>query len=574
MSIIHLNQIKTHLYKLFETEIDMSDIKAGGKNYEDFFLTRALAAYSIHFLSNASPTDSAKAVTDGGNDNGLDAVYYDQNEKRLYIVQSKWIKSGKGEPSNGDIKKFLAGVTHLFNLRFDLFNEKVQRFKEDIIAAVTDPNSKYTLVVVYTGINGLAIHSSRDINELINDLNDASDIVEACILKQTDLHTSLTIGLEGEPIDLDITLQSWGKVQEPYLAYYGQVGANQIADWWNKYHTRLFSKNIRSILGDTEINNEIRETLGQDSKNFWYFNNGITLVATKIKKTMEYGSNTDIGTIHCDKVSIVNGAQTVGTIGRFASNPLSNVDNVYIPFRIISLEGSPTNFGKAITRANNRQNKIENRDFAALDPEQIRIKTELAIDGITYQVIRSEKFEAAEDSFDVVESTIALACASGDGQIVVQLKREIGKLWEDTENVPYRTLFNPSISGMFVWRCVKIQRCIDQELYDLQANSSEQESGIIIHGNRLLAALIFNRLKPKKFKDPDYSIDMLLQSKEIRSLAKEYSNRVCATIYSKYKNAIIPTLFKNRTKCEDLLKTCLENQGGKLTTQLEFDLFR
>src|SRR5687767_5345298 len=126
MSIIHVNQIKSQVKKLFDNLIDLTDVAtASAEMKEDFFLTRGLAAYAIHFLSDATPGEAAEAVTDGGEDNGLDAVHYDAPNKRLYLVQSKWIKDGSGEPPNGDVKKFLGGVQDLFNMQFDRFNTKV-----------------------------------------------------------------------------------------------------------------------------------------------------------------------------------------------------------------------------------------------------------------------------------------------------------------------------------------------------------------------------------------------------------------------------------------------------------------
>jgi hypothetical protein len=99
MSIIHVNQIKTHVKRIFDGHIDLQDVaNAAPEMKEDFFYTRALAAYAIHFLSGAQPSVAAKAVTDGGGDNGIDAIYFDESNRRLYLVQSKWIKSGTGEP--------------------------------------------------------------------------------------------------------------------------------------------------------------------------------------------------------------------------------------------------------------------------------------------------------------------------------------------------------------------------------------------------------------------------------------------------------------------------------------------
>ena len=47
---------------------------------------------------------AAQTITDGHDDNGVDAIHRDAG----YLVQSKWIHSGTGEPENGDIKSLWA----------------------------------------------------------------------------------------------------------------------------------------------------------------------------------------------------------------------------------------------------------------------------------------------------------------------------------------------------------------------------------------------------------------------------------------------------------------------------------
>ena len=133
MSIIHLNQIKNQINTLFEGKIDLCDVT--DPNPENYFLTRALSAYSIHYLAQAELDEAAAAVTDGGNDNGLDAIHYDARERRLYLVQSKWIHSGNGEPENGDVKKFIAGIHDLCNLAIRKVNEEKRQEKKRFSAS-------------------------------------------------------------------------------------------------------------------------------------------------------------------------------------------------------------------------------------------------------------------------------------------------------------------------------------------------------------------------------------------------------------------------------------------------------
>jgi len=74
MSILHVNHIRTHISRLFDGVIDMSDAGNPGPDYDNRFLTRALAAYAVHYLSGADPTSAAQSITDGGDDNGIDAI--------------------------------------------------------------------------------------------------------------------------------------------------------------------------------------------------------------------------------------------------------------------------------------------------------------------------------------------------------------------------------------------------------------------------------------------------------------------------------------------------------------------
>jgi hypothetical protein len=552
MSIIHVNQIKSHIERLFSSLIDLADVeKADPHTKEAFLLTRSLAAYAIHHLSGATLEVAAAAVTDGGDDNGIDAIYHDESNKRLYFVQSKWIRNGSGEPDNGDVKKFLAGVRDLFNLEFDRFNSKVRSKQTSILAALNDPATRYEVVLVYTGHNGPAPHSKRDLSDLATEMNDTSEVLFITVLNQSDLHNSLVAGVSGEPINLEIGIKSWGRKEAPYNAYYGQLSGAVVASWWRTYRTRLFARNLRSMLGETEVNAEMRQTLEQRPDDFWYFNNGITIVARRAQRAMAGGGSHDFAIFHCDDISVVNGAQTVGAIGKLAEGNNQSLDNVFVPVRII-IRGEDQNFGDEVTRANNRQNRIENRDFAVLDPEQNRIRRELAVDSIEYQLARSENVSRSDTAFDLVEATAALACASAKPRLAVQAKREIGKFWEDITKAPYKELFGPAVSGPQVWHAVQIVRRIEKALHsrDQRPGSHQKHCVIAIHGNRLIAALVFAFLPAPAVAAASTNLDAGGSEQTIIILVDQILDALISLIGQHFGNPIIPTLFKNLTKCE------------------------
>ena len=553
MSIIHVNQIKSQVTKIFADLVDLTDlVNPSEGSRENFLLTRSLVAYAIHYLSEATPEDAALAVTDAGNDNGVDAIYFDEPNKRLYLAQAKWIKNGIGEPENGDMKKFVAGVRDLFNLRFDRFNSKIKNKEGMITTALNDPLTRYEIVVVHTGASKLAEPSTRDLEDLAAEFNDVSEVLYTTVLNQAELHKSLTASVAGEPINLQIGLKSWGRKESPHEAFYGQVSADQVASWWTQFRHRLFARNLRGTLGETDVNVEMRQTLEQTPSDFWYFNNGITLVARSAKRPMVGGAGTDFSTFHCEDISVVNGAQTVSTIGKFGDANPSKLEDISLHLRII-VRGENQTFADDVTRTNNRQNRIENRDFVTIDPEQSRIRVELAIDGIDYQMMRSDSTTRSDSAFDLVEATTALACASGTIRLPVQLKREIGKLWDDIKKTPYKEIFNPSVPGLYVWRCVKIQRRIDKAMESFCKRADAYGNyGLTIHGNRLIAALVFEALPVGDFKNPSFDPESAMSEELLTNLVDRRIEVLSNLLEQHYPNSIIPTLFKNLNKCEHL----------------------
>jgi hypothetical protein len=559
MSEIHVQHIKSRLEGDFSNSIDLSDIKAEGRDKLNFFLTRALAAYAIQNHSRCSVSIAADSITDGSGDNGIDAVHYDTSASTFYIVQSKWIHKGTGEPENGDVKKFIAGIKDLVNFKFERFNDKINKKESIIRSAICDSKTKYQIIITYTGINELAEPSRRDFTDLLTEYNDAGDIVFLSVFNQTRIHRSLvTSADEKQPIDQLIQLKQFGKVHEPFVGYYGQVNGVEIYGWWDKYKKQLFTKNIRGGLGDTEVNAEIINTLDVSPELFWFFNNGITLVCDSVTKNMVGGGSNDLGQFDCRNISIVNGAQTVTTIGKFGEQDHARLNSVFVPVRIIELLNADERLGQRITKANNTQNRVENRDFVMFDPEQTRIREELLIDNVDYRINRGEYEMDTNVSFDLIESTIALACASGHINIVVQLKREIGKLWENLDKPPYKQLFNPTVSGRYVNNCVRTQRIIDIAIKNVEARTlSGRDQSLLIHGNRILASLVFRTIMKKEFRTETFNFNNnILLGRMEDKLLKFYG--ILKQIFdTDYEAAIVPTFFKNLSKCEDLYQKIL-----------------
>ncbi len=558
MSILHVNQIARKVTELFSSFIDKSDLKSTDKDFETKVQTRCLAAYAVYSHTGCSIEEAAKSVVDGPDDNGIDAIYHSASLKEMVIVQSKWIKDGSGEPESGDIAKYCKGIEDLFNLNFERFNLKINKLQSVIENALSNFDTRYVFIVIYTGDKGLAIHSQRLIDDLVLKLNDAGEgVIENLVsfkkLDQGRIYSLLSKGLFNDPIDIEIGLYQWGKVAEPYGAYYGFISGEEIYNLWTAYGRKLFNKNIRNVLGKTEVNDELILTLRESPEKFWYFNNGITITAEKIEKSMVGGSKRELGNFKLNGASIVNGAQTVSSIGSSGDRFFENLKKVYVLTRIISLENTPTEFGNQVTKANNRQNRIENRDFVSQDIEQIRIKEELAHDGISYNIVRSDSFTSSSKSFDIEEATIALACASDEIGLPVQAKREVGKFYENLNKGIYKQIFNPRTSGRYVYNTILLNREIDKAILS-KINSlgkkSGKEYGILVHGNRFLSFLIQSKISIPK----DNFIN--LNPESIRTILDESLTKLKEIVSTDYPDNVLGTLFKNKSKCEAIFEKC------------------
>jgi len=121
-------------------------------------------------------------------------------------------------------------------------------------------------------------------------------------------------------------------------------------------------------------------------------------------------------------------------------------------------------------------------------------------------------------------------------------------------------LFNPSVSGMYIWRCVRVQRKIDKELEKISKDSSlsGRDAGIAIHGNRLIAAMVFLKMESKKFSDFSFDYDAITADVNITNFTNQYFTILKDFIELQYENAIIPTLFKNLSKCKNLFQICTD----------------
>jgi len=554
-----VQRLAAFLDKTFNGLIDMSDRQdRSDSDQRAQFLSRALAAWCVKYLAGTDPNTAGAAVTDDYQDGGIDALYFDQLSDTLIFVQTTFSPDGK--PINGGATaQFVDGVRDILAVKLDRFNQKFQKREAEIRGALYKP-LQILLVTAHTSTQPFATQARQKIGDLIDELNVSGPIAAAEYFDQARLYRAITSDSEGAKIKLEIPLRDWGQIDKPFLAFYGRVHVAEVAKWWHDYNRALCSRNLRHLLPSSEVNNALEITLKNDAENFWYFNNGITVVCDSIDKAIYGAPKRDVGLFKCEGVSIVNGAQTVGTIGTTLADPkLAEEQSAWIQIRIISLDKAPIDFDRRITRATNFQNAVRGRDFAAMDPIQRRLASEFALDRQTYAYKSGEADPQGDQGCSITEATQALACGQETVDLAVQVKREIGSIWSNIDGAPYLDLFNDSLTNQKVWRAVRVMRSVDSTLQLLRASELPRADMIGIHMNRVILHLVFQDPRIKSINHDDAEAAPLLN--EAVQATERAFKAVASYLQTNHPNEYLASLCKNRPKCAALVSAIKANMS-------------
>jgi hypothetical protein len=328
-----------------------------------------------------------------------------------------------------------------------------------------------------------------------------------------------------------------------------QIDGAQLKSWWRQFGKRAVAANIRHSLGATDVNNEVRTTATNAPDKFWYFNNGITLVADEAIRAPANAASRASVIFSFRGASIVNGAQTVSSLAK-VENEMS-LGNVRVPIRVILLKSAPQGFGHEVTRTNNLQNRVEYRDFVAQDPQQKRLREEMAIEGIDYQYVRSDETTSSPKACELIEVLTAIACASGDVSLAVQVKTGIGRFFADLSKAPYKTIFNPSLSGAKAFNAVVVLREIERWIDEKKSALSKKSGptwGVLVHGNRVLTAVIFSRLGVDVLAQPIAAFHQTAATLKIGDHCEKACTSMVSTVQKYFPGRFLAVLFKSPTQ--------------------------
>jgi len=482
---------------------------------EQNFLSRALAAYAIHRLTGCSLVDAAAALVDGGGDGGIDAIYYSPANNTLWVVQSKYVADGRGQPSLGDVGKYKAGLENLLQGKLEAFlaNEAWKAVIPKVVQHLMTEGLRVKAVLVYSGIVLVEEDRLRMFDDLKNRFSQDDDYLELRTCNLTTVHEWVR-GADDqsgvEKVELEILNPGW--VRTPYETIYGLVRLADIAKLQHEHGQRLITANIRRYKGETDVNNSILQTLKVEPGFFFYLNNGLTAYCDKFSVDNRDRAEASLKRITAHGFSIVNGAQTLGSIQASCPTGPTNAPEGYAFIKVVSLEKCEDNIGfaKRITKSTNLQNRIQPRDFVALDDQHERIASQLAIDKVYYHYKSGADVPDSDDrNFDISDAATALACSQQDKEcgLIATLVGDRAALWSDDkvyireeDTAPTLTrcefLFSGSTSARTVWRAVQTRQIVIERIVASAKAESGVRSDFFRYGRWLVLNLVFLRLRP------------------------------------------------------------------------------
>jgi hypothetical protein len=566
---LHIRQIQKYLKDNFFEAIKLTIEEENRKpqEIEQLKFSRSLVGMSICMNSELMPHESVNYITDGFGDDGIDGIYYDNAEKCLYLIQSKFSYKGEGSLDLGDAHKYLAGVRNLISgNKFQDFNERIRERGAEIEKYLMDIQTRFVLTIIVSGNQVCTGDVKKLLEGFCEENNELSDSFSLIILNNQDLYNFIASGVAGKPIDSQVALYQWSHVSEPLKSYYGQIAGSDLGKLFESYGRNLFAPNIRVYLGGTEVNEGIIETIENNPTKFWYYNNGITLLCDSIDKKPIGGLSAQTGIFDCKNIRIVNGAQTVGSIAKALKLHPENTEIIRVWIRIVEVSEQDVDESRKITRTNNTQNRIDSRDFVSLDPQQKRIHDDLLVERIMYRYKSGETVDPDVEGFDLNDATVARACVQSEISYAVQAKREISKLWGDIEKAPYKILFNGTLQGTkLVWE-VRIQRLIDKLIIGKQKDVEGRDRLLVTHGNRFLLFMVFRSL------DEQNRLYQAIDEESLTAIFESSFRHLKASIDKLHNDAVLGSLFKNLSKCKHVFDDITQTKNIEPFMNLLFQI--
>ena len=373
-------------------------------------------------------------IVDGQYDGGVDALLLDPNseEENLILAQSKFYQDITFENVRDAIQKIILFYKDMERGDYQNVNVQVQRRFLTLNAEVGD-ESKIRFAF-YTSARKNRIRADR-IEKIVKEQFQGNDRFEVTLHYADDIVEEIK-ELESRRPTVESGIISIDEANN-YLEY-GEdavivnASAFSVKELYARHSTNLLSRNLRYYIRKRDIDASINDTIQHDPEQFWFRNNGITIVCDSFR--------VDGKEVHLKDFSIVNGGQTTTLIHK--SKEITREKDLFLPCKIIKAMGEDVDeknsFILDIAKATNSQKPIKQIDLKANAPEQVRFSNSMREVGIFYQTKRGETVpKAFKDCYRNTDlAQVGKLCLAGVFQLPAASRSKPSSLYNDRFYMP------------------------------------------------------------------------------------------------------------------------------------------
>ena len=371
-------------------------------------LSMAFVLLTVSTYLNVELSEAYSLYTDGGDDAGIDAIYIgDTNDLELpvTIFQGKYVfdlEKDSNYPANS-VLRVINTIESIFDPSKEVqLNPKLKPEIDEIRSLISDGFIPVVKIVLFN--NGIMWNAEGQ--KHIDNKNFPKDQVEFEFINHQNIVDFIQSSKEIEA-RMRLTGESIVESFNFKRVLIGKVNVVEIAKMFESYGDGLLEKNIRRYLGlnRNRVNEAIQYTLLGDRKdNFYFKNNGITMVCKKFSYNALQEKNWDIV---AEDIQIINGGQTCKTIQHtIKDHPDKDYTQVFVLIRLYELSDSNEDnesLINEITLATNSQNPVDLSDLRSNDHIQRTMETDINLLGYNYR----RKKDIASTSESIIPLSVA-----------------------------------------------------------------------------------------------------------------------------------------------------------------------
>lgn len=491
--------------------------------------------FSQALLANPDDTKEIKESLVGGKDDrNVDILLVNRTAKMVFVCQTKYHRTLMKTSEAPNEVHAHANIARAFAGSEAELNTAVKNVKKDARFLLTDAwklirESGYSLRLIYATTGKISRNVREEATDIVESVRlpaerapdfeflvyDGNDCCRLYVDYQDMVPSIPYVDFDG--VDSRFRIEDTG---EHLHSYVFPLPATTLKRIYDTHRERLFARNIRLWKGLTGTNEQIEESLLKNPHEFFYLNNGVTILATN----MELRGEGHGGRLRVYGPQIINGQQTTRTIARQGGL----LSRAHVLVKVIAKGATGDDevdelrgFVRRVVRATNFQNKVSLSELAANNPEHVNL--DRAFKTRDWRYIRKRGTADDGDSVDekglaksvqevtFQELTTALVVCRHDPQFI--RKFGVEGLFEEKSRRLYDKLYP---RDLYVDDCIFCVLCYYLAL-NRRAKARSWKRTVENYGVYYIAYRLYCLLRPLYGRDPKGVLDCLgARSKKIR----------------------------------------------------------